>query len=466
MSKQRTFKAKVYSFFNRIVTNTENKSKGIINYDSDNLLPQNIARQIGESGTASACIDVLNQYTYAEGLVDEALGKELANDNQTYNQVISDLVPYVSMYQCVALHVQRDGTGTPIKVTPLPFGKIRVADNGNYIYNPTYSLDCKFNQKQDVEYPKYKGVKIDSTQLKEIISFKNKEGKPVGEILYHFRRKPEQYTYPIPSFYSAISDIDADAEQSKFELEAVNNAFLPGGFLTIVGDIDDKTEDENGKTEADHYDDICESFTGNSKDAKGETGRNKLMLLFAKTKDELPVYQSINTGEVFNAVEQSSPRVAKKVARAFGVPDFLVNLGGSVGFSTNVISDNIVLFNNRVRPNQTLITEALTLVFPDKDFNLTQLMPVKYIAPEIYAKLTDSELRELAGYKTEENKTQGTISLAQTLGVGSTQSLFDVIKDPLLDYEVKLNSLVYVFNLPLETAQKLVKQNVIPPANN
>jgi len=466
MSKPRTFRAKVYSFFNRIVTITENKSKGIINYDTDNLLPQRIARQIAESGTATACIEVLNQYIYADGLVDEVLAKEKANDEQTFNQLISSAAPYVSMYQCIALHVQRDGTGTPIKARALPFGKIRVADNGNYIYNPTYSLDCKFDQKQDVEYPKYKGVKITPEDLKSILSYKNNEGKPVGEILYFFRKKPEQYTYPIPSYYSAISDIDADAEQSKFELESVNNAFLPGGFLTIVGDIDDKTEDENGMTEMDHYDNICESFTGNAKDNKGETGRNKLMLLFAKTKEEIPIYQSVNTGEVFNAVEQSTPRVAKKVARAFGVPDFLIGLGGSVGFSTNIISDNITLFNNRVNPLQNLIKEALSLVFPDKDFTLTQLIPVKYIAPEIYAKLTDAELRELAGYKTEENKTQSTISLAQTLGVGSTTSLVEVIKDPLLDESQKVNALVILFNIPEEQAKKLVIKNVIQPTNN
>lgn len=459
-------KAKIYTFFNRIVTITENKSKGIINYDSDNLLPQRIARQVSESGTATACIEVLNQYIFADGLVDENVAIEKANDEQTFNQLISSSVPYVSMYQCVALHVQRDGTGTPIKAKALPFGKIRVADNGNYIYNPTYSLDCKFDQKQDVEYPRYKGAKITPEDLKLILNYKNKEGKPVGEILYYFKQKPEQYTYVIPSYYSAISDIDADAEQSKYELESVNNAFMPGGILTVVGDIDDKTEDENNMTEMDYYEQVCTSFTGNDKDAKGETGRNKLLLLSAKTKEEVPTYQAINNDGIFNAIEQSSARVAKKVARAFGVPDFLIGLGGSVGFSTNIISDNITLFNNRVKPLQNLIKEALSLVFPDKDFTLTQLIPVKYIAPEIYAKLTDAELRDLAGYKTEENKTQSTISLAQTLGVGSTTSLVEVIKDPLLDEAQKVNTLVILFNIPEEQAKKLVTKNVIQPTNN
>jgi len=459
-------KAKVYTFFNRIVNITENKSKGIINYDSDNLLPQRIARQVNESGTATACIEILNQYIFADGFVDENLAKEMANDEQTFNQVASSLTPYTSMNQGIALHVQRDGTGTPIKVKPLQFGKIRVANNGNYIYNPTYSLDCKFDQKQDVEYPKFKGAKITPEDLKIVLSFKNDEGKPLGEILYFFRKKPEQYTYPVPSFYSAISDIDADAEQSKYELESVNNSFMPGGILTVVGDIDDKTEDETGKTEMDYYDEVCTSFTGNEKDKNGETGRSKLLLLSAKTKDEIPIYQAINNDGIFNAIEQSSTRVAKKVARAFGVPDFLIGLGGSVGFSTNIISDNITLFNNRVKPLQNLIKDALTLVFPDKDFTMTQLIPVKYIAPEIYAKLTDAELRDLAGYKTEENKTQSTISLAQTLGVVITTSLVEVIKDPLLDDAQKINTLVILFNIPEENAKKLVIKNVVPTPNN
>lgn len=399
MSKPRTFRAKVYSFFNRIVTITENKSKGIINYDTDNLLPQNLIRKIGESGTATSCIEILNQYIYAEGLVDETLGKDKANKNQTFNQAIAEASQYVSLFQGIAWHIKRDGFGKPISIKPIPFENIRVADNGNYIYNPTYSLDCKYDSLKDVEYPKFRGAEITPEELKLILNYKNNEGEPLGEVLYFFNRKPGQYYYPIPSYYANISDIEADAELSKFELESVNNAFLPGGFLTIVGDIDDKTEDENGLTEMDYYDNMCESFTGNSKDAKGETGRNKLMLLFAKTKEEIPSYQSVNTGEVFNAVEQSTPRVAKKVARAFGVPDFLVNLGGSVGFASNIISDNIILLNNRVRPVQNLITQSLQMVFPTKDFTLTQNNPIKYIEPAILATLTEDELRALIGYK-------------------------------------------------------------------
>ncbi len=399
-----SIKAKVYTFVNRIVTFIEDKSKHIIRYDIDNLLPQRIIRQVSESGTATACIDILNQYIFAEGLVNEELGKTKVNDTQTFNEVIAELTTYASLFHGIALHIQRDASGTPIKIKCLPFENIRVGDNGNYIYNPTYSLEIKFDISKDIEYLKYMGAEINNEQLIKLANSKNKEGKVKGEILYSFYKKPGQYTYPIPSFFSAISDIDADAENSKFELESTNNAFLAGGFLTVVGDINDKIEDEFGKTEMDYYNDTLESFTGNNKDRQGETGRNKLLLLSAKTKEEIPIYQPMNSDGVFNAIELSSKRVSEKVSRAFGVPPFLIGLGGNVGFATNIISDNITLFNNRVRPFQNLISSTLSKVFIGKDFTMTQNNPIKYIDPKLLDTLTEDELRALIGYKPKEIK--------------------------------------------------------------
>jgi hypothetical protein len=102
---------------------------------------------------------------------------------------------------------------------------------------------------------------------------------------------------------------------------------------------------------------------------------------------------------ILNAIENSTKRVAEKVARAFGVPPFLVGLGGNVGFSTNIIADNIELFNNRVRVLQELITDAFEQCFPQFDFELTQLKPIKYIDSEILKDLTIDERRQIAGYE-------------------------------------------------------------------
>lgn len=457
-----TAKSKIHQFINRIVSIGVDKSKGIIKYDSDNLLPQKIIRQIGESGTATACIDKLNQYVFADGLVDQELGKQKVNDKQTFNQLISESVPYSTLFQAVAYHIQRFPNGKVAKMTSIPFEKIRATIEGNYIYNPTYGYDVKFDISKDVEYPKFRGPEISQIELKGHIQ---KYGVSVGEILYFFKKKPGQYVYPIPSFYSAISDIDADAENSKYELETTNNSFLSSGILNILGDFDDITKNERGLTEWDEYNEEISKFTGETKNASGETGRQKLLVLNAPTKELAPVYQPLSNDTIFTAIELSTKRVARKVARAFGVPDFLVGLGESVGFSTNIISDQITLFNNSIKITQEINMEPFRMCFPEFEFELTQNYPIKFIPTEVFAQLTPAEIRAIGGYTTEETKTDNSPSLAQKLGVGSTTSLVEIIKDPLLTSDQKLNTLIVLFNIPEENAKKLVG-NVIPAVNN
>lgn len=392
---------KLYGFLNRIVTIKEVKyDNEIIKYDSDNKFPQNLIRIVGESGTATSCINALVHYGYADGLVDEALGKTMANETQTFNEVVEDLFWQQFYFGGEALHVKRDTDGNIVSVKAIPFENIRKTKT-HLIYNPTFS--SSYDSNQDCKYPFFVGVKATPEQLAEIAQYTNKDGETVGEILYYFKKKPGQYIYPIPNYHSAISDIETDGEHSKYELESVNNSFLPSGILTLVGEIDNETKDERGNTEQDNISELLEGFTGNVKDSKGESGRNKLLVLNAKTKDEIASYQAISNEGILTAVDTATTRISNKVARAFGVPPFIIGLGGNVGFATNIVADNITLFNNRINKIQINTVSPLKMCFPDKDFTMTQLTPIKNIDPNLLVVLTPNEKRELLGYKPLEN---------------------------------------------------------------
>lgn len=392
---------KLYGFLNRIVTIKEVKyDNEIIKYDSDNKFPQNLIRIVGESGTATSCINALVHYGYADGLVDEALGKTMANETQTFNEVVEDLFWQQFYFGGEALHVKRDTGGNIVSVKAIPFENIRKTKT-HLIYNPTFS--SSYDSNQDCKYPYFVGVKATPEQLAEIAQYTNNDGETVGEILYYFKKKPGQYIYPIPNYHSAISDIETDGEHSKYELESVNNSFLPSGILTLVGQIDNVEKDERGNTEQDNISELLEGFTGNVKDSKGESGRNKLLVLNAKTKDEIASYQAISNEGILTAVDTATTRISNKVARAFGVPPFIIGLGGNVGFATNIVADNITLFNNRVNKIQINTVSPLKMCFPDKDFTMTQLTPIKNIDPNLLEVLTPNEKRELLGYKPLEN---------------------------------------------------------------
>jgi len=361
-------KAKSLTFKNRVVKISEDNSSDVIKYGAGNDFPQRLIAQLDESGTASSCIEILTQYIYANGLVNQQLGNTPINEKQTFNELISELSTYVAPFHAVCLYVMRGLDGNVSQLKLVPFEQVRKAKDGEFIVNPTFGK--KYDLKKDKCYPAFYGATITPEQLKEHIA---EYGADKGEILYYFRKKPMKNIYPIPSYFASIEDINTDSELQKYELETVTNSFLPSGILSIVGNYDNTTKDESGRTEQDYMDAALEQFTGNSKDPSGESGRQKLLILQAKTKEELANYQSLSNEGVLNAADLATKRIGEKVARAFGVPPFLIGLGGNVGFATNIIADNIKLFNNRVIVLQGLITDALESCYPELDFTLTQL---------------------------------------------------------------------------------------------
>ncbi len=393
------FKPRTLTYKNRVVKIYKDNNTDLIKYGADNSFPQKLIQQLDESGTATACIDVLTQYIYADGLVNEQLGEFKINEKQTFNELISEITSYVAPFQAVSLYVMRGLDGKVKELKIVPFEQIRKTDRGTFIINNTFGSN-KYKKEKDKEFPAFYGAEITPEQLREHVL---EWGENTGEILYYFRKKPMKNYYPIPTFFSAIEDINTDAENSKYELESVTNSFLPSGILNIVGNYDNTQEDENGMTQQDYLDATLEQFTGNVKDETGASGRQKLLILQAKTKEELAVYQPLSNEGILNAIENSTKRVADKVARAFGVPPFLIGLGGNVGFSTNIIADNIELFNNRVKVLQSLISDALHQCFPQLDFQLTQLKPIKFIDKEILKDLTVDERRAIAGYEPLNN---------------------------------------------------------------
>lgn len=431
---------------NRVVAITDNKSKGWINYDFDNAFPQNLIRQMAESGTATACLELLSQFFYADGLVDPEFGKTMANPKQSYNDLLGDISYIYPGLRGVAFHVSRKLDGSVGEVKLVPFEQVRKMTSGDYCVNPTFGCG-KYDEKKSQFFIAFQGAKINPLFI-----------HPKGEILYFFIKKPMQMDYPIAPHYSAIEDINTDSENSKYELESVTNSFLPGGIGNIIGDIDDKEEDENGKTEWDYLNDSLQQFTGAKKDARGGSGRQSMLIVHSKTPEEAFKFTPIEHEGTLNAIENSTKRVSKKVCRAFGVPAFLIDLGENTGLSTQFISDSITLFNSRIGKLQSEIMRAFTMMFPESadKFVMTQLDPVKYIDPLILQKLSADEQRALIGFKPAEGGQNTEVSLAQTIGVGGTTSLVSILTDPALQPEQKVQSLIILFNIPEDKARSLV----------
>lgn len=396
----KSFKSKVYNFMNLFVPQTiENRSANSLNYDSDNLFPNNLIKHLAESGTSTSCINKVTQFIEADGFSDDATSDMKVNQNETADQLLSLIASSVATFQAFALYITRTPDGKIAEVNYTEFENLRKTIDGNLIYNKNFG-NQNFKKSENKIYPSFRKSELTMQELSDQV----KTFGSMGEVFYVYRKRVGQSIYPIPSYYSGIEDIKTDAELSKFEYETAVNSFITSALLTIIGDVDNTTKDEKGKTDQDYLDATLKEFTGAVKDKKGMSGRNKLTVLSARTKEEVPVLQSFDSKSIMDAASGATDRVSRKVARLFEVPPFLIGLESATGFNTKILVDQIELFNKTINSWQRMITSTFETLYPSMNWDISTFNPLSYIPSEVWAKLTDDEIRNIAGYEPIEKK--------------------------------------------------------------
>lgn len=408
------FRSKVYQFVNLYVPQLiENKSKDLLLYGSNNCFPNDLLKTISESGTATSCVNKLDQFIQADGFLEESTSKTQVNKTETADKLLNRISSCVANFDAFPLYILRSADAKIASAELLDFECVRKRISGDFVFNAKLGTK-EYKESEDKIYPSFKK----EITKQEFAAQLSKYGQ-VGEVYYVYRKKTGQNIYPIPGYYAGIEDVKTDAELSKFEYETAVNSFITSAILTIIGNVDNTVKDDKGKTDQEYLDETLSDFTGGKKDSSGMSGRNKLTVLSAKTKEEVPVLQNFDTKAIMDAANGATDRIARKVARIFEVPPFLIGLESATGFNTKILVDQIDLFNKTINSKQRMISDALKVVFPDNDWAITTFNPINYIPSEVYAKLTGDEIRATGGYKPIDKKitseTENTINAINSL---------------------------------------------------
>jgi hypothetical protein len=381
---------KLFQIFNRIAVVKENKATGSL----QNKFAGELVKAVMNSGTARICLDRRTSYIVGDGFVSETVNEIKANNDQSIQDLLFEAANNTGLLKAVCLHVLVDNNGEVYRVYNVPVDKVERTVQGTFIYNPTKNTD-NFDKNLDKEYPQWDSTLTpEQRKIKLAADLKQNNGKQLGSFVYVFRKAVGQDYYAIPPAYSGIEDILTDAELSAFELENLQNGFVPSALLTLIGEYDDQVIDEQtGLTEMDGVKKVLQSFTG-----KGG-GRSKLAVLTAKTKEQLPIIQQMDTDLIVSALEKITDRVGRKVCRLFEVPPVLAGFeDASILGSNQTFKNALLALQHSVIKDQELIISAFNKIWPNVDFTIKQLQLIDYIPNEIMAKLTDDELRAMAGF--------------------------------------------------------------------
>jgi hypothetical protein len=374
-------------------------------YGEGDNLPNAIIATVDNSGTATACVERLEQFIQADGFIAEGLDEVKANNKQSLAGLLSELVTNVAYLEGYALRLIFDNTGQIKKLYNLDIKTLRKVGDG-FEFNPLNGEIGKI--QSETEFLKeFDPDKDPATRREEIAAQVTKHGHQVGEILYVFRKGLGRYydIYPVPRYYASIEDLVSDGKISRLDLRNISQGFRTPVVIS-TGPIDDQNEDEHGKTPQDYFDESLEDFTG--EDA------SPILHLKGSTEEFKPTVTVINLAEILDQTDRASERIAKRVARIMGVPDVLIGIAkeGQLG-NVNELKNQLALFSLSLFKRQELLKGGFDLIAPflaleglpaGADFTISTLKPFDFIPDAVIANLTPEEQKELFEINLEINK--------------------------------------------------------------
>lgn len=357
--------------------------------------PNIIIDAVNDSGTARECIEKRKIFLKGEGLRSKALEEAKANPDQTFGELIDDLLLQLAHVPAITLQVKYNRAGKPARFYWLPFQHIRKRYDGNFIYNPALGdppgYHYTINRTNDVIIPAF-GSCANPQAVREMIAKQEKDyGEQVGELLYVYQKGigVNYEHYPVPKWSAGLHDINADAGLSLHEEAQVSNSFK-AGVVIATRKMDHVTKDGNGKTEYDYYQDEIDQFC--SPDG------SPVLTIEGVNDEGAPQVTPLNIQHQMDATDKATERIAKKVCRLMSVPPLLLGIetAGKLGNNQELVNF-MKLFRLSLLQDRKLLYQALRKILPEispEQYEVIELNLFDFIPDKVIDRMTDEQINE------------------------------------------------------------------------
>ena len=363
-------------------------------YGIDDDLPNRIVEAVNDSGTARAAVMRKHQFIVGHGLPVESAGIKV-NESETLEQLVDGIGLMAAYLEGFVLQVLYNNMGEIGEIHSIPLQTVRRRYEGGFLYDPAYGQEefslYRNGRNNAAKVPEFGTTKTAEQRRQLVASQIEKYGQQLGEFLYVFTPGvgPFYDKYAIPSYFSGIDDIRADASLSRLELRNISNGFNTGVIIS-TGPIDDTTQDVNGKTAYTRFKEDMESFVGEDAAA--------IMHIMSATDGDKATVSRMDVDKLMDATENSTERLAKKICRHMGVPPVLIGIetAGKLGNSQELVN-MMKLFDLTLSRERLKIENALKLLLPElaDKIKIEPLRLFTDLPPEVMATMAPNEIRDL-----------------------------------------------------------------------
>lgn len=387
-------------------------------YGANDKLPNELIKAIADSGTATICVSRLKSFIQGKGFTDKKAKELRVNPKQTADDLLSVISPSSGIFEGFALRVLYRADGKVGSVYKISLKHLRAMEDGRFRYNWRMG-ERDYKEAEDVYFRPFTPDVLPGERAKIIADEIKANDEQLGEIMLVFQPKEIQFgdIYPIPDCYSGLDDIQSDAALQRQDKRNIKKGFKANVIIAMPGEVDDQTEDEDGKTDQDYLDETLQNFTK-------EDG-SSIALLNGKNKDSLPQITPFPVADILNGTQGARDRVPRAVCRHFSVPPVLAGLEvAAILGNTQAIINSLKMFIQIVADRKAMIERAFTKLWPEYEWQISDLNVYDYLDPKIAEKLTADEIRGIGGMP----KLESNISDANQKIINSLSSLPSTIQ--------------------------------------
>lgn len=300
-------------------------TRGWINYDTDNLLPQRLIELNNESAINRSVIE--NKVTYICGTgVDDSAYYGQPNPNDDWDTLIEKVARDYTTFGGFCFQVVRNEDGRSVSLYHTDFSKVRVGQVNEYGVYLSFYLSNDWRRTTG----RYAPVEVKAYGAEEM-----QHGEPY--LFYYKDYEPSLDYYPVPQYYPAMNYIEADGLLGRFYRNSINNGFVPSTIITMPSNPADEQKEQFQR-------DIEGSYAGTN-------GANSIVVLWGESQEVKPVvtsYTASGNADLYNDVDRI---IFQKIISAHRLTSpTLAGLSGSGNLSGNAseIINAYVLYNHTV----------------------------------------------------------------------------------------------------------------------
>ena len=332
------------------LTEKDNRSEGIVNYDTDNAYPQRVEDIINSSAVGTLCHNLALKFTVGSNFADKEFNNVKINDKgltakKLLRKVTSDLLKYNGF----AVHINYNALYQKVSYNYIPFEYCRLTSSDSEhpdklaLYDDWQKVNGRI-KKDEIDYIDFfnDAPNVIEKQVEEAGGWENYNGQ-----VYYYSANGK--SYPLSPVDSVLEDMQTDSKTKLFKYRNVSTNFMASHFLEV-----DEFESEDDR---DDFEAVLTEFQG-ADDAL------KIMLLEKKAGQEASFnLQKVDIQGVDRLYEYTENSVRDAIIRNYLIPPvLLLQTSGKLG-SAKEIQDATNYYNGIVNYNQDLLEEIFTELF-------------------------------------------------------------------------------------------------------